>query len=80
NSDAIGCPVFLENGKILGITVLRQKKGGTAVGGRIEIAPAVLPAADIAKIAAQAMEAEPIAAEADSEAESDSEADSESGE
>lgn len=63
NSDAIGCPVFLENGKILGITVLKQKKGGTAVGGRIEIAPAVLPASDIAKIAAQAMEAEPIAAE-----------------
>lgn len=60
--DAIGCPVFLEDGKLLGISVLRQKKGAAATSGRIQVTPAVLPAADIAKIAAQAMEAEVISA------------------
>jgi hypothetical protein len=63
NTDAVGCPVFLANGKLLGISVLRQPKGGSAGSGQIQITPVILPAADVAKIAAQAKEAQPAALE-----------------
>jgi hypothetical protein len=61
NTDAIGCPVFLANGKLLGISVLRQPKGGGTRNGQIQVTPVILPAADVAKIAAQAKEAKPAA-------------------
>ncbi len=56
---AIGCPVFLVNGKLLGISVLRKPKGGDGGHGQIEVSPVILPAADVAKIAAQAKQAKP---------------------
>jgi hypothetical protein len=61
NTDAVGCPVFLANGKLLGISVLRQPKGRSAGSGQIQVTPVILPAADVAKIAAQAKEAQPAA-------------------
>lgn len=57
-TDAIGCPVFLSNGKLLGISVLRQPKGRTT-GNQVQLSPIILPAADIAKVAAQAKQAKP---------------------
>jgi hypothetical protein len=64
-TDAIGCPVFLANGKLLGVSVLRQPKGGAARGNQLQISPVILPAADIAKIAAQAKDAKPAEAKAE---------------
>ncbi|WP_367870519.1 serine protease [Luteolibacter sp. Populi] len=61
-TDSVGCPIFLANGKLLGISVLRQAKGGAARGGQLQLTPVILPAADIAKIAAQAKEAKPVEA------------------
>jgi hypothetical protein len=61
NTDAIGCPVFLASGKLLGVSVLRNPKGGSARGGQIQVSPVILPAADIAKVAAQAKEAKAAA-------------------
>lgn len=61
STDAIGCPVFLANGKLLGISVLRQPKGAAGRNGQIQVSPVILPAADVAKIAAQAKEAKPAA-------------------
>ena len=61
NTDAIGCPVFLASGKLLGVSVLRNPKGGASRGGQIQVSPVILPAADIAKVAAQAKEAKPAA-------------------
>lgn len=58
--DSIGCPVFLSSGKLLGISVIRQPKGG-AGGGQFQVAPVILPAADVAKVAAQAKDAKPEA-------------------
>jgi len=60
-TDSVGCPVFLSNGKLLGISVLRQGKGGSA-RGQIQMSPVILPAADVAKTAAQAKEAKPVEA------------------
>ena len=60
-TDAIGCPVFLASGKLLGVSVLRNPKGGSSRGGQIQVSPVILPAADIAKVAAQAKEAKPAA-------------------
>lgn len=60
-TDAIGCPVFLASGKLLGVSVLRNPKGGSSRNGQIQVSPVVLPAADIAKVAAQAKEAKPAA-------------------
>ncbi|MDB6078537.1 MAG: hypothetical protein JWO82_2284 [Akkermansiaceae bacterium] len=56
--DSIGCPVFLSTGKLLGISVIRQPKNG---GGQFQVAPVILPAADVAKVAAQAKDAKPEA-------------------
>jgi hypothetical protein len=64
-SESLGCPVFLANGKLLGISVLRQGKGGSARTGQIQVSPVVLPAADIAKVAAQAKDAKPAEPKAD---------------
>ena len=60
-TDAVGCPVFLANGKLLGVSVLRQPKGGSGRNGQIQVTPVILPAADVAKVAAQAKEAKPAA-------------------
>jgi hypothetical protein len=56
--EAPGCPVFLENGKLLGISVVRKPAAG-ASGNQIKLTPVVLPAADVAKVAEQAKTAEP---------------------
>lgn len=61
-TDAVGCPVFLANGKLLGVSVLRSPKGGSGRNGQIQVSPVILPAADVAKIAAQAKEAKPVEA------------------
>ncbi|HEX2747621.1 MAG TPA: serine protease [Verrucomicrobiales bacterium] len=63
NNDSSGCPVFLASGKLLGISVVRQPSG-TLEGGTISLAPVVLPAADVSKIAEQAKTAQPIKTEA----------------
>ncbi len=60
-TDTVGCPVFLSNGKLLGISVLRQGKGGSS-RGQISVSPVVLPAADVAKVYAQAKDAKPVEA------------------
>jgi hypothetical protein len=62
NSDATGCPVYLASGKLLGISVVRQPSGPVE-GGAISLAPVVLPAADVSKVAEQAKKAEPIKTE-----------------
>ncbi len=56
-AESPGCPVFLENGKLLGIAVLR-KPTGAATGGQIRLTAVILPAEDIAKVAEQAKAAE----------------------
>jgi len=60
-TDTVGCPVFLSNGKLLGISVLRQGKGGST-RGQIQVSPVILPAADVAKVSAQAKDAKPVEA------------------
>lgn len=59
-TDTIGCPVYLANGKLLGVSVLRNPKGNSSRSGQIQISPVILPAADIAKVAAQAKDAKPV--------------------
>jgi S1-C subfamily serine protease len=61
-TDAIGCPIYLANGKLLGVSVLRNPKGNSSRTGQIQISPVILPAADIAKVAEQAKEAKPVEA------------------
>lgn len=61
-TDAIGCPVYLANGKLLGVSVLRNPKGNSSRTGQIQISPVILPAADIAKVAEQAKSAKPVEA------------------
>jgi hypothetical protein len=62
NTDAVGCPIYLANGKLLGVSVLRSPKGGSGRSGQIQVSPVILPAADIAKVAAQAKDAKPVEA------------------
>jgi S1-C subfamily serine protease len=57
-TDSVGCPVFLSDGKLLGITVIRKPSGDFGTG-KINMSPVVLPAADVAKIAEQAKTAAP---------------------
>lgn len=55
--NSTGTPVFLADGKLLGVTVLRNPKGGAAVGGgAIKFSPIVLPAGDLITLLAQAKE------------------------
>lgn len=56
DTDSIGCPVFLANGKLLGVSVVRKPKSGSG-DGQIKLTPVILPAADVAKVAAQAKQA-----------------------
>jgi len=63
---SVGCPVFLANGKLLGLSVIRKPSGDLG-GGKINVSPVVLPAADIAKIAEQAKSAEPVKPKTDDE-------------
>ncbi|WP_193212758.1 S1 family peptidase [Luteolibacter marinus] len=66
-SDAVGCPVYLADGKLLGMSVLRRgKSGASSRGGQIQVSPVVLPAADVAKIAEQAKDAKPAEGSDDS--------------
>ncbi|MEK7954187.1 trypsin-like peptidase domain-containing protein [Luteolibacter soli] len=62
NTDTIGCPVYLANGKLLGVSVLRNPKGNSSRSGQIQVSPVILPAADIAKVAEQAKDAKPVEA------------------
>lgn len=52
-----GCPVFLDNGKLLGVGVLRR--GPKSGSGQIQMGSVILPAADLAKSLAQAKSAKP---------------------
>ena len=61
-TDTIGCPVYLANGKLLGVSVLRSPKSNSSRSGQISVSPVILPAADIAKVAEQAKEAKPVEA------------------
>lgn len=54
DDESVGCPVFLANGKLLGISVIPKTKKLADSSGQMQINPIILPAADIAKIAAQA--------------------------
>lgn len=56
NNESIGCPYFLANGKLLGISVARKNKGQGSEGA-IALRRVILPAADVAKVAAQAKDA-----------------------
>lgn len=58
STESLGCPVFLANGKLLGVTVIRSPKGEIS-GDNLKLSPVVLPAADVAKVAAQAKDAKP---------------------
>lgn len=68
-TDTIGCPVFLSNGKLLGLTVVRKPSGDLSKG-KVNLSPVVLPAADIAKIAEQAKTAKPVVTDEKTEEES----------
>ena len=72
-TDSVGCPIFLADGKLLGISIVRRPSGDSQ-GGNIQLSPAVLPAADVAKVAEQAKSAKPESAatpEADGGADSE---------
>lgn len=56
-SDAVGCPVFNTEGKVLGLTTLRTPQSSDE--GNMKASPVVLPAADVLKIYAQAKDAKP---------------------
>ena len=55
-TDSVGCPVYLASGKLLGLTTARKQADNTG-GTDVSMAPVVLPAADIAKLAEQALAA-----------------------
>lgn len=57
DDDSVGCPVFLASGKLLGVSVIPKMKKLADSAGQMQITPIILPAADIAKVAAQAKEA-----------------------
>jgi hypothetical protein len=62
NDDSVGCPVFLASGKLLGVSVIPKMKKLTDNSGQMQINPIILPAADIAKVAAQAKDTPAIPA------------------
>jgi hypothetical protein len=56
---SLGCPVFSESGRALGLVVLRRAPGPPTPGGSIRdfldlMAPVVLTAEDVQQVAAQA--------------------------
>ncbi|BCX48246.1 hypothetical protein HAHE_21540 [Haloferula helveola] len=57
-TDSIGSPVFLGNGKLLGISVFRKPAGD--LDAKTKLAPVILPAAEVAKLAEQAKAAKPV--------------------
>lgn len=61
-TDTSGCPIFLSSGKLLGISVVRQPAGNSE-NGEVRMTPIILPAADVAKVAEQAKNAQPIKTE-----------------
>ncbi len=58
-TDTVGCPMFLANGKLLGLSVVRKPKSAGGIDAGTQITQVILPAADVAKVAAQAKEAKP---------------------
>jgi hypothetical protein len=52
-NDSVGCPIFLGSGKLLGISILRPQQIALDPSGQLNASPVVLPAADIARAAAQ---------------------------
>ena len=62
--DSVGCPIFLGDGKLLGITTLRAPAGDLS-GGAVAMSPFVLPAADVAKLVTQAKAAPAVKAPAE---------------
>lgn len=62
-TDSIGCPVFLGDGKLLGLSVVRKPAGD--IGQNTKLSPVILPAAEVAKLADQARDAAPIEVEED---------------
>lgn len=59
-TEIIGGPVFAANGKVIGITILRKTRSENQ-GAQMQMMPSLLPASDIAPIAAQALKAKPRA-------------------
>lgn len=57
-TDTIGGPVFLANGKLIGITLLRRARSENQ-GAQIGMIPSLLPASDIIPVAEQAFKANP---------------------
>jgi hypothetical protein len=74
NLNGLAVPAFSENGKVLGLIVLRTQSGGDDMGGMMgggnqNIVPIILPATDVAEVAAQApMEGEKLGAPAKADA------------
>ncbi len=75
-TDSVGTPVFLADGKLLGLTVVRPPKGDLDAGST-QILPVVLPAADVARIAEQAKTAEPVTTSPEEKAPEDESSDEE---
>lgn len=63
-TDSVGCPIFLANGKLLGLTTVRAPSG-EMTSGQVNLVPVVLPAADLVKLAAQAKAAPAVKAPAE---------------
>jgi hypothetical protein len=59
SSSAMGCPVFVPDGKLLGIYVVRTIASSSAADVRRYIVPIILPAEEILKAARQAPESKP---------------------
>jgi len=59
-TDVVGCPVYLANGKLLGLSVIRKPRTSTPMDATTSVGTVILPAAEVAKVAAQAKEAQPV--------------------
>ncbi len=76
-NSGLGCPAFSTDGKVVGFMVLRAVSGGGG-GGMMDaqdnITPIILPAGDVAEIAAQAPTVDQVPEEAAAPEESEAEA------
>ncbi|MFN0126385.1 MAG: serine protease [Verrucomicrobiales bacterium] len=66
-TDVVGCPVYLASGKLLGLSVIRKPRTSTPMDANTSVGTVILPAAEVAKIAAQAKEAPTAPTPADDE-------------
>lgn len=73
-TDAVGCPVFLGNGKLLGLSVVRKPKSSTPLDANTELGTVILPASEVAKVAVQAKDAKPEPPKTEAEGEAKEEA------